>query len=218
MPLEVRVHPRARRIGLRVDPASGHLVLTLPHARLLDEGLAFARRQRAWIARQRKAVPERVAFADGAELPYRGEPHRLRHRGDMRGTVWRQDGEIHVAGDAAFLARRVTDWLRGEARRLLAEQAQDFATRIDRRITRLSVRDTRSRWGSCSEHGALSFSWRLVLAPPPALAYVAAHEVAHLKHLHHGPAFWALVGELCPDYVAQRRWLRRHGQTLHCYG
>lgn len=218
VPLEVRVHPRARRIGLRIDPADGHLVLTLPHERLLNDGLAFARRQRGWIVRQHASVPERVPFADGAELPYLGEPHRVRHAPHRRGVVWREAGEIHVAGDAAFLARRLNDWLRGEARRLLAERAQAFAARIDRRVTRLTVRDTRSRWGSCSEHGALSFCWRLVLAPEPVLAYVAAHEVAHLKHLHHGPAFWDLVAELCPDHKAQRRWLRRHGQALHRYG
>jgi len=216
--LAVRVNRRARRISLKVDPAYDRAVLVLPSPRALHDGLRFAESRSPWLRAELAKLAPRVAFADGAVLPYRGAPHAVRHRPGARGAVWCEDGEIRVAGRLEHLSRRVGDWLKAEARLALSDRAIDFAGRIERRIGRIGVRDPKSRWGSCAPDGSLSFSWRLVLAPPSVLDYVVAHEVAHLVEANHGPGFWALVANLHPNHMADRRWLKRHGATLHRYG
>ncbi len=142
----------------------------------------------------------------------------MRHRPDERGNVWLEDSEIHVAGRVEHLPRRLTDWLRGQARDDLVPRAQALSTRVDRPIRRISVRDQKTRWGSCSPAGDVAFSWRLVLAPPAVLDYVVAHEIAHLVHAHHGPRFWNLVRKLAAEVDEPRAWLGRHGGQLVRYG
>jgi hypothetical protein len=147
-----------------------------------------------------------------------GQPHVIVHDPAARRGVWRDAGVIRVSGFAEHLPRRVRDFLKREARAMLTERAHDKAGRLDRPIARISLRDTRSRWGSCSSDGGLSFSWRLILAPEEVLDYVVAHEVAHLMHHDHGAKFWALVTDLTPSVDAPRQWLRAHGPELHRYG
>ncbi|MCG8589173.1 MAG: M48 family metallopeptidase [Proteobacteria bacterium] len=216
--LSVRINARARRISLKVDPAYDRAVLVLPSARALSEGLSFAESRRAWLRTELAKLAPRVAFADGAVVPYRGEPHAVRHRPEARAGVWRRAGEIHVSGRAEHLPRRLVDWLRAEARRAFSTQATVMAAEIGREVARIGVRDPKSRWGSCAPDGGLSFSWRLVLAPASVLDYVVAHEVAHLVEANHGPDFWALVARLHPGHLADRRWLKQHGAALHRYG
>ena len=218
VPLVVRRNPRARRLTLRLDQASGAAQLSLPRGVALSEGLDFARRRSDWILTQLESLPPHVAFAEGARVPYLGEPHVIRHASQARRGVWREAGTIWVSGFAEHLARRVTDFLRREARCELTARAGDKAARLRRRPGRISIRDTRSRWGSCSSDGELNFSWRLILAPEPVLDYVVAHEVAHLVHLNHGPRFWALVATLTAEVAGPRRWLRENGGTLLRYG
>lgn len=215
--LAVRVNRRARRISLKVDPALERAVLVLPGPGALDEGVSFARSRAPWLKGALARLPPRVAFADGALVPYRGRPHRIRHVPADRGVRCRDD-EILVAGRPEHLERRLADWLKAEARRLLAIRATAHAAALERRVARIGVRDPRSRWGSCAPDGRLSFSWRLVLAPPEVLDYVVAHEVAHLVEANHGPGFWALVARLEPDYAPAKAWLKRHGPALHRYG
>lgn len=216
--LAVRVNRRARRISLKVDATLDRPVLVLPSPRALAEGVKFAESRALWLKGALAKVPPRMPFADGVVLPYRGEPHRIRHVLDGRGGAWLVEREIHVAGRAEHLPRRLGDWLKTEARRLLSSGVAAAAARIERRPGRLSVRDPKSRWGSCAPDGRLSFSWRLVLAPPSVLDYVVAHEVAHLVEANHGPAFWALVERLDPEFAAAKRWLKQHGARLHRYG
>lgn len=171
-----------------------------------------------WVLRQLARLPAAVPFADGAVLPLLGRDVILRHLPEGR-LAARLDGEVLlVSGDAAHLPRRVRDFLKVLARRELAARAQATAARLGRRVTRVSVRDGTSRWGSCTAAGALSFSWRLILAPVWVLDYVVAHEVAHLVHLDHSPRFWAVVRKLSPDAERARAWLARHGAALHRYG
>jgi len=218
VPLTVRRHRRARRISLRVDAAAGGLVLTLPSRTPEREGMAFVREQAGWIATRIAALPLAAPFRPGAHVPYLGVEHLIVHRPDARGHAWRENGAIHVAGRIEHLPRRLTDWLKGEARREIGARARAKAARLGRTITRITVRDTRSRWGSCTEAGALSFSWRLVLAPEAVLDYVVAHEVAHLAEMNHGRKFWALVDDMTTDRADAVRWLGRHGEGLHRYG
>ena len=212
--IEWRRSARARRVSLRIDPRGGSVVVTLPPRAGRTAGMALLMSHAAWVAERLAALPGAIAFADGAVLPLHGADHKVRHRPGVRGTAWVEGNEIVVAGDPGFLPRRLADFLRHEARRsltaLVAHKAQQAGV-VPRRIT---VKDTRSRWGSCAANRNLAFSWRLVMAPPFVQDYVTAHEVAHLVHMNHSPRFWALVGQLTPHTDAAMTWLRLHGPRL----
>lgn len=214
----VRLNPRARRLSIKVDGRTGAVVLVVPPR--TPRGLAerFLAESQGWIAARQAALPPKQPFVDGAVVSFQGAPHRIRHRPGTRGAVWIDDGEIHVAGAAEHLARRLRDWLSAQARERLTPRAHDLARSIDRQVRRISIRDTRTRWGSCSPKGHLAFSWRLILAPPFVADYLVAHEVAHLRHFDHGPDFWRLVDTLTPDRRAAERWLRQHGGALQRIG
>jgi predicted metal-dependent hydrolase len=214
--MALRPSRRAKRIILRIDPV-GTITLVVPRRTSRDEAVAFARSKAEWLNDRLAALPAPVPFAEGAELPLLGRPHRIRHAPGTHGVRLGR-GEIVGAGEEAHLPRRVADFLRREARRECAERARRFARRLGLNVARVSIRDPKSRWGSCSHKGHLSFSWRLILAPEWVLDYVIAHEVAHLVEMNHGPRFWRLVEKLYPDSVRPREWLRRHGTRLHRYG
>jgi hypothetical protein len=218
VPLVYQTNKRARRIILRFDHGEGRIVVVLPRRATLAEGRRFALLNKGWIRDRLDLLPEPVPFRPGRSIPLLGVMHRIRHRPDARGTVWQEDGALHVAGRPEHLSRRVEDWLRREARREIERRARAKAELIGKRIAAITVRDPKSRWGSCSPRGQLSFSWRLILAPRHVLDYVVAHEVAHLKELNHGPRFWKLTAELTRDADGARAWLNTHGPALHRYG
>ncbi len=218
------INPRARRVSLRVDPGNSCIVLVRP-PRMSDRAVgAFLESHAGWIATHLAKLPQRVNFSDGSVIPFAGAEHIIRLRPEARGGVWREGEEIIVTGKAEHTARRLRDWLKAEARKSLSTAVHAMAAQLDVKVTRISVRDTRSRWGSCTPDGKLSFSWRLIFAPADVLAYVAAHEVAHLKHMHHQPAFWRTVDVVLKEYApgvdwkSAREWLRRRGTALHSYG
>lgn len=214
----VRRNPRARRLYLRIDPVRADVVLVLPRGVGLQEGLRFAHDRRGWLAGRLAAMPPPTPFVDGATIPLLGEDVTIRHEPQGRGGVARHGNELRVPGRAEHLARRVRDWLRGRARTELATRSRALATQIGRQVARVRISDPKSRWGSCSSRGGLSYSWRLILAPPDVLDYVVAHEVAHLVEHNHGRRFWALVDSLAPGAQAARAWLLRHGNALLRYG
>ncbi len=210
---------RARRASLRVDPARRRIVLTAPLRMARGTAVDFAHAQAGWIAARLRRLPARQPFADGAEVPLFGEPHRIRHREDRRGTVWREGLEIHVAGRPEHLPRRVRDWLTAELKGRLVPLVHAKAQKVERPVRRITLRDSRSRWGSCGPDATLSFSWRLVFAPPEVLDYLVAHEVAHLVHLNHGARFWALARTLCDGPIeGPQAWLKKNGEVLLQYG
>lgn len=216
--VSVRLDPRARRIVMRVHPATGEVIVTAPSRGGTGPALAFVRRETRWIAQQLQGLPEPVALKPGAVVPYLGELHVIRHS-PVRGTapVWVADGEILVSGRIEHASRRLADFFKREAKTLLAARAVELAARLSTRPSRISVRDTNSRWGSCSQAGALSFCWRLVFAPDYVRDYVVAHEVAHLREMNHSPRFWRHVETLSPDTARARKWLRDHGRILLRY-
>ena len=218
----VRRHPRARRYTLRVCERNGSVTMTIPPRGSLRHAHQFAARNADWIATRVKRLPARVPFADGTEVPLRGAMHRIAHRPRARGTVWIEHGEsgplICATGNAQHVARRVRDFLKREAKRDLQEATRRHAATLGVTIQKIGIRDTQSRWGSCSSDGALSYSWRLVLAPPFVLDYLAAHEVAHCRELNHSARFWRLVDQLTPERRRAEAWLRSHGNSLHRYG
>jgi predicted metal-dependent hydrolase len=216
--LKLRRHARARRITLRIDPAGDAMQLVLPQRATVAMGLEFAESKADWIVAQLDAQPPRVLFAPGSVFPILGRPHRICHQPDGRFGVYREAGDVFVAGRSEHLARRVRDFLKREAADEITLRAHDKAGRIDCRISKLSFRDMRSRWGSCSDDGRLTFSWRLIFAPDSVLDYVVAHEVAHLKVLDHSQRFWSLADSLTADLEGSRKWLRRNGDQLLRYG
>lgn len=218
LPVQVRRSARACRLSLRVTAAGDAAVLVLPAGVPVREGLRFVAERHDWLRARLASLPPRVAWADGARVPLLGVEHRLRHHPEARRGVWAEGGEIHVSGRAEYFDRRVADWLRDQARHVATARAHAMAAGLGRVPRRVAMRDTTSRWGSCTAAGDLAFSWRLVMAPQAIFDYVVAHEVAHLVEMNHGPAFWRLVGRLVADAPAARQWLRRHGPTLHRYG
>ncbi|MGN8097301.1 M48 family metallopeptidase [Methylobacterium radiotolerans] len=220
--IALRRRPTARRITLRVSAATGEAVITLPSRTAINTAQRFAASHAGWIAARLARVPVRVLFEVGASLPVRGELHRISQRGTRSGPVRVEcvEGErvLSVSCDAAHVARRVRDFLAREARRDLTEAIERYAAQLGQRPVRVTLRDTRSRWGSCTARGELNFSWRLILAPPTVLDYLVAHEMAHLREMNHSPRFWALVHALCPHTDAAEAWLKRHGTGLHRYG
>jgi predicted metal-dependent hydrolase len=221
--VRLRRHRQARRYTLRIQAATREVVLTLPPRGSVKEAKAFAKKHGGWIAARLGRLPEVVAFEHGTVFPLRGVSHKIVHRRGVRGTAWTEtDGNgrplLCVAGEAAHVARRVADYLKREARRDVEAASRRYAAKLGVPIRRIAVRDQVSRWGSCSTTGALSYSWRLILAPPYVLDYLAAHEVAHLIEMNHSPRFWRLVERLYPGLDRAKAWLDVHGTDLHRYG
>lgn len=211
--LVLRRSARARRISLRISGLDGRVTLTLPRGVPEREALDFARTREDWIRRHLSDRPAEIRPRIGGEIPIEGAVRRIVAAPGRR--VELHAGEIRVPADAP--ARRLQAWLRELARDRLSEACRSYAQALGREHARITLRDPRSRWGSCSSGGALMFSWRLVLAPPRILRYVAAHEIAHLAEMNHSPAFWAHVERLYGPHADARRWLRENGPELHRY-
>ena len=221
--VRLRRHRQARRYTLRIHSVNREVVLTMPPRGSLKEARAFAEKHGGWIAARLRRLPEVLFFAHGTVVPLRGLEHRIVHRPGLRGSVWVEaagEGErlICVAGEAPFLARRIGDYLKREAKRDLETASRRAAEALGVSIKRVSIRDQSSRWGSCSTTGVLSYSWRLILAPRFVLDYLAAHEVAHLVEMNHSRRFWRLVDGICPNAARAKAWLDAHGTDLHRYG
>jgi predicted metal-dependent hydrolase len=219
--VSLRRHPNARNYTLRLKGTTGAPVLTMPKRGSLREARQFLDRHAGWLLREMDKLPKPRPIVPGATLPLRGVPHRVHHR-DRRGTVAVEtvDGApcLVVAGDLAHLRRRVVDFLKREARRDLEPRVRRHAEALGVAVTAIRLRDQTSRWGSCTLTGHLSFSWRLIMAPPFVLDYLAAHEVAHLREMNHSRRFWRLVEALCPQTRQARAWLNAEGAKLHAVG
>lgn len=228
--VEVRRVATARRLTLRVRAAKRDVILTMPARGSLVRAKLFVQRHAAWIDARLARLPSPTPFGPGAVIPLRGVPHEITHRPGVRGLVWIEAPDaagsdpstarprLCVAGDAPFVARRVQAFLVKQARADLELAVRRHAAKLGVVAQRITLRDTTSRWGSCSSAGALSFSWRLVMAPPHVLDYLAAHEVAHLRHMNHSEAFWATCAALMPDHDRAEAWLKAHGLALLRFG
>ena len=209
----LRRSARARRLSLRISGSDGRVTLTLPLRARLGDGLAFLREREDWLRGHLARAPDVVVPSFGTAIPFEGGslllcPH------EARGVV--RDGDrLLLPADPARMAVRLGAFLRTAARDRISAACDRHARALGRPYRRLTLRDPRSRWGSCTSDGDLMLSWRLVLAAPAVLDYVAAHEVAHLSRMDHSPQFWAVVADLCPGFEAPRAWLRREGAGLH---
>ncbi len=218
--IRLRRSARARRITLSVPAATGVPLLTVPRTASTRRALEFAARQGAFLDRAFRRLGDRVPIAEGAVVPVRGVPHVLRH-GGLRGHVRIEPADdmpaLVIPGERPALPRRTVAWLKAQARADLTKAVETHCAASGLEARRVTLRDPRTRWGSCSSRGGLSFSWRLIMAPPHVLHYLAAHEVAHLQEMNHGAGFWRLVKRLDPGTDAAEAWLKAHGHTLHRY-
>ncbi|SDY19754.1 M48 family metallopeptidase [Citreimonas salinaria] len=211
----LRRSARARRLSLRLSQLDGRVTLTLPRGVTEAAGLAFLRDREDWLRGHIDRHEGMVDVTHDSVLPIEGVERRVQPGAGRSVRV--EGGALLVPGAAADAGARLRGWLRARARDRLAEASDRHAAALGRGYARLTLRDTRSRWGSCTADGGLMYSWRLILAPPEVLDYVAAHEVAHLAQMNHSPAFWAVVERLYGDWRAPRRWLHDNGATLHRY-
>jgi predicted metal-dependent hydrolase len=219
MPLTIRQHERATRITLRIEPGGRALKMTIPRGLAQREINAFLDRHQGWLLTKLAKFSTGMTLEPGSEILFRGLAHRIEHTGTLRGLTEAivVDGKpvLRVSGLPEHTARRISTFLKKEARLDMERLVAVHAGRIGAKVASISMKDTRSRWGSCSTNANLSFSWRIVMAPPLVIDYLAAHEVAHLKEMNHGPHFWALCRKLCPHMEEAKAWLKRHGSQLH---
>ncbi|KFB08468.1 M48 family metallopeptidase [Nitratireductor basaltis] len=217
VPLRVVENARAKRLTLRIA-AGGQLRVTIPPGiseRQIDD---FLQRHRGWLEERLRKLPEHPVVRPGVKIPIRGVPHLICHEPGKRGTValGEKDGQklLIVHGDIQHLPRRIADFLKKEARREIEPLVLKHTASVGRPAKATRYKDTSSRWGSCTSDGVLSFSWRIMMAPRPVIDYLVAHEVAHLREMNHGPRFWKLCRELCPDTDRCKDWLKRNGTAL----
>jgi predicted metal-dependent hydrolase len=212
----------SRRFTLRVRSATRDVVLTMPTRSSLQSAREFAERHAAWIGVRLARLPKPVSFEPRSTTPLRGIDHRIVHCPAARGVVWVEVDErgpaLCVSGERTHVARRVADFLKKEARKDIERAVARHSKTLGIAARSVTLRDTTSRWGSCSSTGALSFSWRLILAPSFVLDYLAAHEVAHFVHMNHSAAFWRVTKRLFPETDRAEAWLKTHGASLHRYG
>jgi predicted metal-dependent hydrolase len=217
----------ARRFTLRIRTASRDAVLTMPLKSNLDSARDFLQRHAAWISVRLDRLPKPVPFAPGSLIPYLGEDHLIVHNTSIRGTVQVEEMRsilghtqkaLVISGDLPHLNRRLHEYFKRQAKIAFDRCVQMHCAELGLAPRKVTIKDTTSRWGSCSSSGALNFSWRLIMAPPFVLNYLAAHEVAHLKHMNHSKRFWALTEKLCPDLKRAEAWLQAHGPGLYKFG
>lgn len=218
LPLRIVENDRAKRLTLRIDAGGRGLRVTIPPGLPQGEVDRFLDRHRGWLESRLAKVPERPSVRPGIKIPVRGVPHLIVHEPARRGTVsvmaCAAGPSLVVCGDRRHLPRRIADFLKREAKREIEALVARHTVAIGKRARQIRFKDTTSRWGSCTSDGNLSFSWRIMMAPPPVINYLVAHEVAHLKEMNHGPNFWKLCKELCPDTDRCKAWLKRNGNAL----
>ncbi|MDW6024536.1 SprT family zinc-dependent metalloprotease [Mesorhizobium sp. BAC0120] len=218
LPLKIVENQRARRLTLRIDSGGRGLRITIPPGLARREVERFLSNHQGWLEQRLAKVPLRPHVRPGIKLPVRGVPHLIVHHAGTRGTVEvsrDNSGPILIVhGDRQHLPRRLADFLKREAKREINRLVEKHTATVRRRAKSVRFKDTSSRWGSCTADGGLSFSWRIMMAPPEIINYLVAHEVAHLKEMNHGPKFWKLCTQLCPDTERCRDWLKRNGGAL----
>ncbi len=219
MPLTIRQNARATRMTLRIEPGGRALKMTIPAGLPEREINAFLDRHQGWLMTKLARFSGESVLEEGGTILLRGVAHRIERTGKLRGlteaVITDDEPVLRVSGAEEHLRRRIADFLKKEARKDLEHLVAIYARMVGRKVKSLSFKDTRSRWGSCAADGSLSFSWRIVMAPPTVIDYLAAHEVAHLREMNHGPDFWDLCEKLCPAMDDAKRWLKRNGTMLH---
>lgn len=228
-----------RRYILRVRTTHHDVQLTMPVHGSARKAHDFVQQHKDWLQSRLENLPEPSYFDDGVIIPYRGRSHVIEHHGNTKnGGVWIAPpheidaGSISVTDSVSASLPRILvattkpdtclrsvlrGWLKEEARQTFSQAAEKYAHMINVQFSRISIRDQKTRWGSCSANAALAFSWRLIMAPPYVLDYLAAHEVMHLRIMNHSPHYWSALRDICPATDRAEKWLDLHGRSLHSY-
>lgn len=218
LPLTIRENARATRMTLRIEPGGQALKLTIPRGLAAGEINDFLTRHHGWLMTRLARAIDAGPLLDVGRITIRGVEHRIEMTGKLRGLAEERviDGvpTLMVSGNPEHAGRRVADHLKRVARREMERLVQIHADTLGKPVRSISYKDTKSRWGSCTSEGNLSFSWRIAMAPDFVIDYLAAHEVAHLKEMNHGPQFWATCRSLCPRTDEGKRWLKQNGTRL----
>jgi predicted metal-dependent hydrolase len=219
--LNVRISHRAKRIALRLDPRKKMVHLVIPRKASLRKAYNFANDNREWIQSKIQTLTEAVPFLDGAEIPFLGQFRTISVNYDStlkRTSISLKENEIIVSTNKEDPSSRIERFLIKKAGEELKKMANEKAKAIGKKIAEIKIKDTSTRWGSCSEDGKISLSWRLALAPSECMDYVVAHEVAHLVHMNHSKDFWELCDALSYDMEDGKYWMGEYGNTLLRYG
>ena len=219
VPLIVRENSKARRFTLRLRPeGGGNIVLTLPLFYSKKQVLGFIEQSRPWLEKQMARTIPKLTYAQGMVLPILGKSFELRHKPSKSYRSWWGEDHLLIHAPPEKFGAAVQRSLHQVAKQFLTERSTLYANQVEKSLKRITLRDTRSRWGSCSANGNISYSWRLIFAPEKVADYVCAHEVAHMIEMNHSPQFWEIVEDFCPDYKSLRHWLRQNGKSLFQYG
>lgn len=212
--VQVKTNARARRVTLRYDSKKEHFVVTAPKRTSKKFITEFLTTHQDWMARQQSVAPQKIHPLTDGHITIQGITRRIEHSEGTGVTVTLHPDKLHIQCRDARLPRALQRFIRQHAEQIITPLCHDKAAIIDKKITTINFRDTTSRWGSCAHDGTLSFSWRLVMAPQEVIDYVVAHEIAHLQHFDHSPAFWALCRKLSTHYTQGKHWLQLNGQSL----
>lgn len=221
IPINIQLtrNKRSKRLTLRQNLSGGNFKLSMPMRASVKQAKAFCQQHSAWIAEKSAEMQDMASFADGQYIPLRGKMVKLVFLDQLRGQTkfisLDDAAELHITGGAEFAPRRLVTWLKSAAKKDILVAMEKYQPMLDVKYSKLTIRDTKSRWGSCSSSKALSFSWRLVMAPPNCLDYVVAHELAHILEMNHGAKFWAHVDGVCPHMKDSQKWLKTNGGQLH---
>ena len=217
MDIKVVQSRSSRRLTLKIDEKERMPVLSIPKFCTQKQAVSFVNEHMDWIIKMLSKLPEIKYFAEGISFSLFGQNVTIAHRPEARRGVWQEDDKLYVSGDAEFIHRRIKDYIKKCAQEKFYVRSKNLANALGERLIGVSIKDTTSRWGSCSSLHHINYSWRIALAPDFVIDYLMAHEVSHLKHPDHSEDFWACVADLCPEWSKGRIWLKHYGKTLYAY-
>ena len=207
---------RSKSIKITPNLIKKVIKVTYPFYVTKNTAIKFLEENKSWVTAQLELLPSRVIIEDESIITFIGNEYKIRHIPTARRGVWIEKNYIFVSGEKQFLNRRVKDFLKTEFKKYLNQRVKYYADKIDKKVSKISLKDTTTRWGSCVSNGNVAFSWRLCFAPVNIIDYVVAHEVAHLQELNHSNNFWKLVYKICDYNVDEAvKWLAREGLKLY---
>lgn len=207
----------SRKLILRIDNKERIPVLSIPKYCSRKRAIDFVNENMDWIINTLGRLPQNKQFCDGEKFLLFGQEVTIKHQAEARRGVWLEDNILYVSGAPEFLHRRVRDYIKKRAAEEFYKKSSELAGRIGCKLSGISIKDTKSRWGSCSSLNHINYSWRIALAPQYVIDYLMAHEVSHLLHQDHSESFWSCVAELYPNWKEGRDWLKKHSKNLYIY-
>ena len=216
-PLKVIKSPRAKRLTLRIDSKDHLAMLSIPPRCTQKQAISFVQQHQEWIIDSLQKLPQTQRFTSGLKISLFGKDITIQHAPEKRWGARIENGILYVSGSSEFTHRRVKDFIKKQAQKTFLSLSQKLAKKINCQVNDVVIKDTKSRWGSCSSLNNINYNWRLALAPQEVIDYIVAHEVSHLAHQDHSEEFWACVAKLCPNYQKGQNWLKNHGKELYIF-